>query len=1228
MARDIPYVGVTFSPQLKPNTGWYLRSVIKSDIGTPGGTVPTSLFSNITNRTYGFSTRRGSTYELGRIESGECQLSVNNSDGAFDPTNSSGTYYPNLKPYKPLRINCAYPITGNILNNDNLATPTPTFAPVTYADKKVSVGVNDGNFELGAISNWYASPTATMAISTVTPYAGTYKAIITAPDPSAYAYLDVPVVAGKQITISFYYKATAGGKLNIYDGGWGGLSDGKLPTDTATLSTTASWTRLTKTFTPNSPKITIGIGFIGAPTVIDLDNVQVEFGATASAYTTAGSKIYNLFNGFIERYPQTYQAPNRGQTNLFATDSIASISQNDLVSPYESLILQDKALYYYPLSDPADSLIAVNKSAYTQDSMVRQTQGSVTPIIFGDTNAEQGLPNVRTTNVQLDNTYQFPTSKPGTFLTLGNVENVDLRNGKTYTFGFWFQRSNTANQIKFFAHAATAWNPNQLGLEISISNALLEPTFYDSTGSTGSDIQNITNPTEWQFVAVELSYDSTVNEYSMLTKSKDYPDGGGVVVFTTTPSYIPIQSFSLMAWDYDPTFSKSFKRVAHFSVHEGTIDYAAYVEAGQGLFGNTTGTRFKKMVNEYSGMNYLPYSAELGQSEMQYVNSYGTSLGDYVQSISDTEGGYWFVDGEGFVNFKSRWNRLQKLSPSVVFGDDPDSGEIPYAGGDLVINYDPTYVLNDVSITRNNGITAYIQDTDSVADYFPRSYSRTTDNVSDSQTVDMANYLLSRYKQPNARPEVLTFTPARNPSIWPTILDLEIGDYVRVNKRPLGAPALSIDCFIEQIEHEFDGQTGDWITKVTVSPAIAEYWNLNTIQAITTGAPSAGNLVLTKSSLGTSRDIIAGQMLQWSDGSSTYVEVVSGAITETATTVTVPVTRVGVITQATNTVKYATLTSLVPMDYVYDGTDQGFGYLDNNNLDGFTKVVVNGELITCAPVYFNSLRPTVRAVNGTKQSVQGSSSQLGLSPAVMSHTASHLPQSVVYGVTASAGGNAPASVTVTEYLDNQIKQIPYQAFNYGTLGGASTLGSWTNTFYTGTKTTTTPASGIKYNSFVVNPIVDRTNYPSSDLVTGQIITLYNGTAAESFAITTVGAPDNNNLWTLTGYKITDSSRTLSAAIRIDGTTVTCSGAVTASAILIGNEFMQVTAGSGTTTLTVTRGTPDLAVWSVLSKSPHYQYDKIYTVVNAGLTNTYASGNALIEGYNVTTPIIGTTRLGY
>jgi hypothetical protein len=1253
MTRDIPYVGVTFSPETSANSDWYLRSIVKSNANTPTSTTPDSLFSNITNRTYGFSTRRGSTYELGRVEAGECQLAVDNSDGTFDPNNSSGTYYPNIKPYRPIAVNCAYPITGNILNDSNLAPAVPVDAPTTYANNRISVGVNDGNFELGAISNWWTSGTATIVTSSTSPFAGIYKAIVTSPNNSSYAYLDVPVVAGKQIVVSLYYQSAVAAQLSVLDGGLGSTT-----ITNTTLAIAGSWTRASVTLTPNSPKITIRVGYLAASATVSIDNVQVEFGSTASTYTTTGSIIYSLFNGFVERYPQTYQAPNRGQVNMFATDSLASISQNDLVSPYEALIAQDAALYYYPFGDSANSLITINKSIYTQNSMYLRTLGTETPSVFGNANSVDGLPNTAITNVSLLNNYTgYDNNKPGTFLTLENVENVNLKSGGTYTFSFWYQWDNDSlGYLKFRATPDTQWTNfyqdaiNIGGIELYIDGLAEQAVFNlatpDGTSVGGSVVASVASTTEWQMIAVELGYSpisATTGSYTVKVRTSLQPNPA--VTNLGNAIYIPLQSFSLFGFDANIFQAQTQPtNFSNFAIHQNAIDFNKYTEAATGLYGDSTGERFSKFINDYSGMDYLPYATDYGQSYMQYAKTYGISLADYIQTISDTEGGYWYVDGEGFVTFKDRWNRLQKLVPSVTFGD--GAGETPYAGGDLVINYDPTYVLNDVIVSRENGITVQAQDLQSIADYFPRSYSRVTQNSSDAEVADAANFLLSRYKDPHARPEIITLTPARNPSIWAIVLGLEIGDYVKVNKRPLGASAISINCFIEAIAHDYDGQTGDWIVKVTVSPAIANYWNLSTIQATTIGAASAGNLVLNKTGasnpdLKNPRDITAGQMLQYTISGTTYVDVVSGIPTETATTVTVPVLRVGTITATTNTIKTSQLKSppagyagfgIIPVDWNNTSSDN-FGILSNASQIGITKFLIDGELMDGAVTAYSTsgygqLKPSARAINSTTQSVQGSTFALGDVSLTNSRTASHVEKAIVYGVAGTSGGNVAAGTIVTEYLPNQITRIPYTPFNYSNLNAASTIGSWTNTLYSGTLVTTTPASSIKYNAATMNPLVDQTNFPASDLAIGQILSFYNNTAIESFAIVSVGAPAINGTWSVVGYKIIDSSQTVSVAVTPDAATITCSGAVTASAILIGNEFMQVTAGSGTSTLTVTRGTPDAAVWSVLSVSRHYQYDKIYTVVNAGLTNTYAASNAIIEGYNVSSPVIGTTRLGY
>jgi hypothetical protein len=48
--------------------------------------------------------RRGRQNELGRIEAGKLTLTLDNRDRLFDPENASGSFYPNVKPMKRIRV--------------------------------------------------------------------------------------------------------------------------------------------------------------------------------------------------------------------------------------------------------------------------------------------------------------------------------------------------------------------------------------------------------------------------------------------------------------------------------------------------------------------------------------------------------------------------------------------------------------------------------------------------------------------------------------------------------------------------------------------------------------------------------------------------------------------------------------------------------------------------------------------------------------------------------------------------------------------------------------------------------------------------------------------------------------------------------------------------------------------------------------------------------------------
>lgn len=1215
MARDIPYVGITLSPQVQPNSPWYKLANSKSNSVTPPAPTPTSLFSNITNRAYSFSTRRGRTYELGRIESGDCQIKLNNSDSLFDPNNTSSAFYPNLLPFRPVQVNCAYPITGNILNDTNLSL-------VGSKNSRISVGASDADFELGIV-NWYALSGSLGTIGASV--SGDQSMLVYA---SSVAALDVPVVAGKQITVSMYqqydYIGGNGGNFKVYDGGY--YAGATATTTTNFIDGSETFTRFTATLTPTSPKITILINQSDAFSASWVDAVQVEFGSVASTFSTTGSTIYDLFNGFVERYPQSFQAPNRGEANLIATDAIASMSQVQFSNLYQSFLLQDSsdALYYYPMSEAKDSTSASNAGLYNQlplNEVNYNVPASLTTLpVFGDTSAESGVLGAGTTGVAFygtDNPSDFLVT--GTYLNNPSVQDIEFISGRSYTFNFWTKMAGINNNTLFMTNFTNTNTNTTLSNELSFGvgttaagKFCVKLLAFGATGQQNLAVQTPTiDQTKFYFVSLKVTYNGG-NSYTFaltvdgVTTTASISNG---IANASVKNFFIGGATGIIGGVVTPTI------IAHLSIHRGATIYqdyyatGAYAQYTDSSNAEQTGVRFANTLEYYSGFKYLPTYNDAGVSQMQTFSPNGTTVANYVQMLADTEGGEWYVAGDGVITFKDRDSRLKKLAPKVTFGD--GAGEVAYDGGNLVINYDPTYVFNDVVVKRNGGVTANAQDQSSVANYFPRSYSRDIYNLADAEAVDMAYFLLSRYKQPFARPDALTLTPVRNPAIWSTVLGLEIGDLVRVKKRPIGGTAISVDCFIERIEHSFDATSADWITHVYLSPVFRYYWNLSGLSLIASGGTGTNSLEVVRGvALNNSRDIVAGQLMQGQDNNSGFncIAVVSGTPTQTATRVTIPLSLIGYIYTSATTIKSSTLLGSIFMDATTTCT------LLNTKLNGTSgNYLIDSEIVS-GSVTGSTLTVTARAQNGTKQTSAGTDN-------TGAYSYSHLSGATIYYID---GTNITPLGNWTEILPNQITQVPY-ALDTTDRTNFSQLGSWYNTLNTGTYTNS--AGTVKYSTFTVNPLTDFINYPQSDICIGQILSI-KGTATESIAVVYVPPPLANSTWTVSGYKVTKGSQTLSANVGIDATTITTSAAVTASAIVVGNEFMTVTAGSGTTSLTVVRGTPDLATWGVLGLSPHYQGDAVYVVTNAGCSSTYAVGSAIIEGYNVSSVTDGSARLGF
>lgn len=67
-----------------------------------------NVWTDVTPYMIGFSTRRGRSDALGRMEAGTAQITLDNSDRRFDPTFTTGAYYPDVVPMVKLRIRATY----------------------------------------------------------------------------------------------------------------------------------------------------------------------------------------------------------------------------------------------------------------------------------------------------------------------------------------------------------------------------------------------------------------------------------------------------------------------------------------------------------------------------------------------------------------------------------------------------------------------------------------------------------------------------------------------------------------------------------------------------------------------------------------------------------------------------------------------------------------------------------------------------------------------------------------------------------------------------------------------------------------------------------------------------------------------------------------------------------------------------------------------------------------
>jgi hypothetical protein len=170
---------------------------------------------------------------------------------------------------------------------------------------------------------------------------------------------------------------------------------------------------------------------------------------------------------------------------------------------------------------------------------------------------------------------------------------------------------------------------------------------------------------------------------------------------------------------------------------------------------------------------------------------------NHLQQIAATEGGLMFMDAQGNLRFIDADHLPDVPGVSEVYGG--SAGEIGYS--DITTSpFDISRLWNEVTVTTVGGqTTSAASDATSQGHYYERPFSvQVLDPGLFADLNTRRDALLARYKDPKFRIDGLILR-CTDEADWWHVLTHELGDIIRVKKRPAGADVITQDPRIEGI---------------------------------------------------------------------------------------------------------------------------------------------------------------------------------------------------------------------------------------------------------------------------------------------------------------------------------------------------------------------------------------------------------------------------------------------
>ena len=281
-----------------------------------------------------------------------------------------------------------------------------------------------------------------------------------------------------------------------------------------------------------------------------------------------------------------------------------------------------------------------------------------------------------------------------------------------------------------------------------------------------------------------------------------------------------ISIFTGVIQDWNVDYDLGNNDIVYASCADDFTVLASNTLADHTVTAELTGARINTVLNYsevlYQGARSIGTgSSVLGSTaaDTEFSISQGTSLLNYLQTVTTSEQGYLFVSADGTLTFKGRTQVLNPITTTIFTGD--TAVGVPYQ---TLMNEFGDELLYNVIVTESPaGGPFTATDNDSVAQYQAQTYTQTTLLNGDVLEVEaLGQYLLGRYRQPQLRFTGLsTQLLALDDAKQNTCLNLDLTDVCSVVKHfAVGSPSsVSQTVIVTGISHNIT--TGNHIISYT-----------------------------------------------------------------------------------------------------------------------------------------------------------------------------------------------------------------------------------------------------------------------------------------------------------------------------------------------------------------------------------------------------------------------------